>query len=1273
MASKKLSQLQYVSPEHGMSTYTVVDGQDRRTTIPNPTLTSFNAANDRINTEEEAAQFLKLATFGATVEEIEELLAIGSKRKWLQKQINSRFDKNNPFREWDGDTPRAGWLGEVAKLLYPPRGNSSSPSVPRFAIPSATFTNRALNTAFFKNRTAYPVDYKKNEISNGKPQLDAPNPIRIMEPTTNVISYDEEAKAAKWAVTNYISGYAYITIDDLINGTLDTTSQYTISFRFKIESTNKAGVSSNLRYRLARTNASNTVLPATDINMEANISNDFETESGWDYFTYTFTPANSGNEVYHGIIISSAPVSSVAFNLLIKDLQFEKRSQRTWFTEPKIYKDPNASLMNKLTWTINKLIPVSTPGGGFTSETTMVQIMGWYSLLSRYVFKNYVDLLEEVSYNTSMSLMLTHLRNQKSDATRDPDENYARELLQLFTLGLYALNPDGTYIYEADGSIKENYTNADILEFSKIFTGLTYWRNGGNNDFRIRNVDALPELPNPDYPPTYMVIYDGSFYMNLSNTDWYKFEPETGTEYLIRSYYTLPPVNHEGDDLTTWKINYNESGEFNYGGGLFHTGTQGGTTAFNSDNIIVYVEDEGKFYVKSEGAWHESPTQSIPVIEEPTSSTTTYRNSVPTYSIWMTQYPTTSGGEPTTAKRFRFKNGAGSQINYTALSFLGLESRISGDSTLSTGLARDTADNYTDSEGNYYPAGISPRLRHYWPWYEWGAKTLLDGAIHIPENTDPKENIRSALEQLIKHSSCAPFVSKSLIKLLTTSNPSPAYVERVSRVFADNGRGVTGDLAAVWIAILTDPEVSYSIHSSPDFGRVRDGYELFGNLSKTLDAFNNIPILADNNSTALYINQEHIVSPEKGVFQPATSTTLGTWPFMSPSIFSYYPPEFKTFPGIEWNLVTPEFGSLTPPIIATAQTRLDQFLEYSGSFYTNGSTTNLFTTDLNQALGLDLSTVSTRDLLKRVSLLFTGGTVSEDKLDIMEEIMNGKNWFLKTTSTSSVTVPGTNNIELERYITSNNQDGSSSAFGVGQNFLYMGPADIAGYSNPYIHWPNITIPNGSPINSANLVLKILSVSAASLISIYIKDVDSATIPTTEAQVTDESTYAEPYAELLIEDAVTYNVDVTNLVQHVINRPGWSSGNNIQFILRAEPRNSPNTITFNDFLIYPDDASELTINFVETTAVDGTVTLTIESGFGSTNTTDVILVKHDDNNYIQGTMASYNSGSGQLVVNVREAAGAGTYTSWEVHSLGQQERRALAALRLIQRTIEFWVG
>lgn len=97
-------------------------------------------------------------------------------------------------------------------------------------------------------------------------------------------------------------------------------------------------------------------------------------------------------------------------------------------------------------------------------------------ILTEGAFGNYRELLESVTYSPAMAIYLTYLRNEKADplSGRVPDENYARELMQLFTLGLVELNPDGTAVINPDGTQIELYSNSDITELAKVFTGLSF-------------------------------------------------------------------------------------------------------------------------------------------------------------------------------------------------------------------------------------------------------------------------------------------------------------------------------------------------------------------------------------------------------------------------------------------------------------------------------------------------------------------------------------------------------------------------------------------------------------------------------------------------------------------------------------------------------------------------------------------------------------------------------------------------------------------------------
>ena len=100
----------------------------------------------------------------------------------------------------------------------------------------------------------------------------------------------------------------------------------------------------------------------------------------------------------------------------------------------------------------------------------------YYDTLLTHAFGNFKDLLREVTLHPAMGIYLSHVNNRKADPAKNlyPDENYAREVMQLFSIGLFELNLDGSTRTDASGVPLPTYGNAEIREFAKIFTGLSF-------------------------------------------------------------------------------------------------------------------------------------------------------------------------------------------------------------------------------------------------------------------------------------------------------------------------------------------------------------------------------------------------------------------------------------------------------------------------------------------------------------------------------------------------------------------------------------------------------------------------------------------------------------------------------------------------------------------------------------------------------------------------------------------------------------------------------
>ncbi|MFK5925591.1 MAG: DUF1800 domain-containing protein [Desulfuromusa sp.] len=101
--------------------------------------------------------------------------------------------------------------------------------------------------------------------------------------------------------------------------------------------------------------------------------------------------------------------------------------------------------------------------------------MSYYDLLVRNALGNFKTLLKEVTYHPAMGKYLTYLGNAKADPNKGnhPDENYAREVMQLFTIGLFQLNLDGSIKLDGQGKPLPTYLQQDIEEMAKVFTGLS--------------------------------------------------------------------------------------------------------------------------------------------------------------------------------------------------------------------------------------------------------------------------------------------------------------------------------------------------------------------------------------------------------------------------------------------------------------------------------------------------------------------------------------------------------------------------------------------------------------------------------------------------------------------------------------------------------------------------------------------------------------------------------------------------------------------------------
>jgi uncharacterized protein (DUF1800 family) len=231
--------------------------------------------------------------------------------------------------------------------------------------------------------------------------------------------------------------------------------------------------------------------------------------------------------------------------------------------------------------------------------------------------------------------------------------------------------------------------------------------------------------------------------------------------------------------------------------------------------------------------------------------------------------------------------------------------------------------------------------------HDTSQKTLLDG-VNLPPGQTAEADLAGVIDSIFNHPNVGPFVCRQLIQHLVTSDPSPAYVGRVSTVFANDGAGVRGDMKAVIAAILTDPEARAADNNpAEDGGHLREPILYFTGILRALQFTN---------------------TNSQGRYDAATSYSapLGETPYGAGSVFNFFPPSY-VIPGTSIN--APEFAQEDT---ASAMIRLN----LADSIVRNHLTS--FSIDLSQtsALGKIASAtgnagVDSANLVNALDVLFT--------------------------------------------------------------------------------------------------------------------------------------------------------------------------------------------------------------------------------------------------------------------------------------------------------------
>jgi uncharacterized protein (DUF1800 family) len=172
-------------------------------------------------------------------------------------------------------------------------------------------------------------------------------------------------------------------------------------------------------------------------------------------------------------------------------------------------------------------------------------------------------------------------------------------------------------------------------------------------------------------------------------------------------------------------------------------------------------------------------------------------------------------------------------------------------------------------------------------YHDTTAKTLLNNTVLSAGGT-AQQDLDGALANIFADSNVGPFVCTQLIQHLVTSTPSPAYVSRISAVFANNGSGVRGDMKAVIRAILMDAEArAGDTNASYNGGHLREPILFVTAMMRALNFTN-------TDANGAYYNLSNY------------TTALGERPYRANSVFNFFPPNY-VIPDTTLN--APEFGN----------------------------------------------------------------------------------------------------------------------------------------------------------------------------------------------------------------------------------------------------------------------------------------------------------------------------------------------------------------------------
>ena len=184
-------------------------------------------------------------------------------------------------------------------------------------------------------------------------------------------------------------------------------------------------------------------------------------------------------------------LDSQGYTAIDSNNNYNNSTQANYMVWEKIMASPDA-LRQRVALALSEFFVVGT--AGVQLDWPQFAMAAYWDVLAANAFGNFRQLLEAVTLNLAMGDFLNTRNNQKEDLVRGlvPDENYAREVMQLFSIGVIKLNLNGTTVLDNNGQQVETYTQSDVLNLARVFTGYQQDQTEGTvlfpNTARVQNV-----------------------------------------------------------------------------------------------------------------------------------------------------------------------------------------------------------------------------------------------------------------------------------------------------------------------------------------------------------------------------------------------------------------------------------------------------------------------------------------------------------------------------------------------------------------------------------------------------------------------------------------------------------------------------------------------------------------------------------------------------------------------------------------------------------------